>query len=209
MPRVAADQREALAQSRRDQIVSAAVRRWLADGFDATTVSAIAREAGIAKGTLYIYFRTKQDILDEAIRRYSLVPDLRGFLGQIAARPAEETIPVLVRGLWQGLRARVDVVQLFMRELAVRPEHARRFLETVVIPVNELVGEHFQAEIDSGGLRDVDMFIASRALVGMLMAFLVTQDMFGGRQLHPMSDDEITGAIADLFLYGVVARGGS
>ena len=205
---MAPDQREALAISRRDQIVEAAIRCWLADGYDATTVSAIAREAELAKGTLYLYFPAKQDILDEAINRYSMLPDLRGFLAAARDTPITATIPVLVRAFWSGLRARTDTIRFFVREVTVRPEHARHFVQTVVLPSNAALAAHFAAEIDTGALRPINMFIAARALVGMLMIFLFTQEIFDGKSLSPLDDDEIVDTIADLFLFGVVAREG-
>lgn len=208
MARIAADQREALAAARRDQIVEAAVRCWLADGYDATSVSAIAREAELAKGTLYLYFPTKQHILDEAINRYSMLPDLQTFLAAAGDTPSETTIPMLVRGLWLTLKKRVDQVRFFVREVSVRPEHARHFLQTVVLPSNDALAEHFAGEIESGAVRPLNMFVASRALVGMLVIFLFTQEVFGGKDIRPIDDDDIVNTIADLFLYGIVARRG-
>jgi AcrR family transcriptional regulator len=206
MPRIAASQREALTQSRRNQIVDAAIRRWLEDGFDATTVASIAREAGLAKGTVYLYFPTKEEILSEAINRYSLLPDMRAFAAQITDTPIADTVPLLVRALWAALRARVDVIRFFAREITVRPEHARHFLETVVLPTNKLVAEHLLGEVEAGVLRDMDMFIAARSLVGMLMIFLFSQHVFGGQELHPLEDEAIVQTISDLFLHGILSQ---
>src|SRR6267142_2224204 len=46
----------------RKRIVSAALSLFQTKGFDATTTKAIARKAGIAEGTVFNYFRTKEDI---------------------------------------------------------------------------------------------------------------------------------------------------
>lgn len=207
MPRVAASQREALTRSRRDQIIEAAIRRWLVDGYDATTVAAIAREAGLAKGTVYLYFPTKEEILSAAIERYSLLPDVRAFLDQIGDTSVRDTLPLLVRGLWSALRARLDVIRFFAREITVRPEHGRSFLETVVLPTNTLVAEHLTSRVESGELRDLDMFIAARSLVGMLMIFLFSQHVFGGQELHPLDDEEIVKTVTDVFLHGALGHG--
>ena len=50
------------AVQRRDEIVSAAEKVFDARGFAATTMDAVAEEAGIAKGSLYNYFKSKQDL---------------------------------------------------------------------------------------------------------------------------------------------------
>ena len=52
------------------RILAAAVSVFGARGFHETTVSHIAREAGVATGTIYNYFRQKEDLLVEVFRRY-------------------------------------------------------------------------------------------------------------------------------------------
>jgi AcrR family transcriptional regulator len=51
------------ADARRDQILDAATRVFSTSGFHGATVREIAREAGLAEGTIYIYFANKQDLL--------------------------------------------------------------------------------------------------------------------------------------------------
>src|SRR3989440_2862666 len=57
-PRRRADQKEAT----RARIVAAALALFRSRGFDATTTKAIARRAGVAEGTVFNYFPTKEDI---------------------------------------------------------------------------------------------------------------------------------------------------
>jgi AcrR family transcriptional regulator len=58
----------ALAQppTKREAIVAAAVTCFSRDGFAGTTISAVAQQAGIGKGTVYEYFRSKEDLLLDA-----------------------------------------------------------------------------------------------------------------------------------------------
>jgi len=46
--------------AKRRQIIDGACRMFLAQGFDAASMGAIAREAGVSKGTLYVYFKSKE-----------------------------------------------------------------------------------------------------------------------------------------------------
>jgi AcrR family transcriptional regulator len=204
MPRVAAARKEALGESRRSQILEAAVRLWLRAGFDATSVEAVAREAGLAKGTVYLYFPSKEALLEEAVRRYSLVPVMGELAGALASRPIEEAIPLLVAELWRRLAANAPLVGLLFQELPRRPDLARAFLEKAVLPTNRLLAAFLERGIAEGRLRPVDPFVAGRALVGMLMIFLLTQEVFGGRDIAPLADDAITGTAAELFLHGVL-----
>src|SRR4030042_2050538 len=56
-------------RERRDKILEAARCRFRRFGYSKTTMEEIAADAGISKGTIYIYFRNKEDIFIELIRR--------------------------------------------------------------------------------------------------------------------------------------------
>lgn len=90
-----------VADYRREQILEAAVRSFARHGLHATTVDQIARAAGVAKGTVYLYYRSKEDLLKHALTegiaglRTETLPiitgggaidaRLRGFLGAMIA----------------------------------------------------------------------------------------------------------------------------
>ncbi len=59
MPKISQAQRE----TRRQQILDAALRCFSRDGFHNTTTADIVRESGVSQGTLYLYFATKDDIV--------------------------------------------------------------------------------------------------------------------------------------------------
>ena len=59
MPKITDAQKE----TRRQQILDAALRCFSRDGFHATTTADIVRESGVSQGTLYLYFATKEDIV--------------------------------------------------------------------------------------------------------------------------------------------------
>jgi AcrR family transcriptional regulator len=204
MARIAADQRDELGETRRSQILEAAVRLWLRQGFEATAVDAIAREAGLAKGTVYLYFASKESLLEEALRRYSLVPAMLELAAELEGRPFEQAIPAIARELWRRLRANAALVGLLLQELPRRPELARAFLAQAVLPTNRLFAAFLERGIAAGMLREVDAFVAARALVGMLMIFLLTQEIFGGRDVAPIADDAIPETAAGLFLHGML-----
>jgi AcrR family transcriptional regulator len=60
--------REARSAARREAILSAALDEFSARGFEATRLDDVARAAGIAKGTIYLYFRDKEDLFQELVR---------------------------------------------------------------------------------------------------------------------------------------------
>jgi AcrR family transcriptional regulator len=53
--------------AKRRQILDGARRAFLANGFDAASMNEIAREAGVSKGTLYVYFKSKEELFEAIV----------------------------------------------------------------------------------------------------------------------------------------------
>ena len=58
------------AEERRNEILDAADELFGRKGFDGTSTNDILEKVGIARGTLYYHFKSKEDILDALIQRY-------------------------------------------------------------------------------------------------------------------------------------------
>jgi AcrR family transcriptional regulator len=206
MPRLAPARRAALGAERREQILEAAVRLWTGHGFEATTLDAIAREAGIAKGTVYLYFATKEDLLAAAVERWSLLPDVAAVLGpELAELPVREALPRLAERVWTRLRGSAPLVGLLLRELVLRPAEARTFVSSVVLPVNGAFATWLEGRVRAGEIRAVDTFVAARAFVGMLMIFVWTQHVLGGEAVRPIDGRDVVATASDVFLHGILA----
>ena len=73
-------------RAKRQEIIDAAARLFGKGVYSAITMSSIAREAGVAKGTVYLYFRTKEELFLAL-----LVDRLHGWFGEYA--PILRTLP--------------------------------------------------------------------------------------------------------------------
>jgi AcrR family transcriptional regulator len=70
MPRTAASSKQkVVTELRRSEILAAATKLFGNKGFDATLMDEIAKVAGLAKGTLYLYFKSKDDIYQAVVRQ--------------------------------------------------------------------------------------------------------------------------------------------
>src|ERR1700680_2531129 len=55
--------------AKRRQILNGAREVFLAQGFDAASMGEIARRAGVSKGTLYVYFKSKEELFEAVVGR--------------------------------------------------------------------------------------------------------------------------------------------
>src|ERR1700742_4039483 len=75
--------RAARQAERRDAILEAALEEFSASGFAATRLDDVARRAGVAKGTIYLYFQDKEALFEELVRSM-----LSPVVGALTAAPA-------------------------------------------------------------------------------------------------------------------------
>lgn len=80
------------AEERRNEILDAADELFGQKGFDGTSTNDILEKVGIARGTLYYHFKSKEDIMDSLVDRYSV-----RLLGSAQEIAADESIPVVER----------------------------------------------------------------------------------------------------------------
>jgi len=80
------------AEQRRNEILDAADELFGQKGFDGTSTNDILEKVGIARGTLYHHFKSKEDLMDALIERYSA-----RLLGAAEEVAADKSIPVVER----------------------------------------------------------------------------------------------------------------
>lgn len=108
------------AEARREEILDAAERLFAAKGFDNTSTGDILDAVGIARGTLYYHFKSKEDILDGVIQR--LTDRLMQDAGAIVRR---KELPVLERLTKAILSLNVESkIGLEIMEQVHRPQNA-------------------------------------------------------------------------------------
>lgn len=203
MPRVAAAKHEEYAETRRDQILEAALRVFARKGFAESTVDDIAAETGLAKATLYLYFPSKEHLLRKLIDRYRLVPDLAQLMESIRELPPSEGIPKVVEGIWRNLREQKELAHVLVREVFSNPERAKLYTEHVRLPGRNLMGDYLAIWMKRGKIKRVHPGASAQCLFGMLWYFLQSQELMGGKELAPLSDETICSTVTKIFLSGI------
>ena len=203
MPKISASERDAFYEARRTELAAGALRLWAERGFDQTSVAAIAAEAGVSKGTFYLYFESKDALLEDVLRRNSLVPHIQQLVDDLQHRSLEEAVRGFVRGAWRHLCDHRELVLVVVRELPTHLEDAQRLVERVMVPANKILADYLEARIDPDRAKEISLVISGRGLLGMIIFVFLTQEILGAGRFLPVSEDELTNTIAELFLRGV------
>jgi AcrR family transcriptional regulator len=142
------------AGERRDAILRAALEEFAASGYAATRLDDVAKRAGVAKGTIYLYFADKETLFRELVQM-ELSPVV-GALTMAAQADvplrvfAEQVIEVFVREVYETRRR--DVIRLIITEGPRFPTVAEFYYREIVHRVMETVRALMRRAIERGEL---------------------------------------------------------
>ncbi len=186
------------------QIVDAAIRVFARNGYYNSRVSDIAREAGIASGTIYLYFRTKDEILVTLFRE-KMAQWVALVRREIATeRGAEAKIRKLVALHFAVLEGDPDLAEVVQVELRQGHKFFRGASAHEVSAYFDLIGSTLHEGMAAGQIRaDLQVKIATKMLFGA-MDQMATSWVLGKRGYRLTETAE---AVASIFLRGVSAHG--
>ena len=184
------------------QIIDAAVRVFARNGYYNSRVSDIAREAGVASGTIYLYFRTKDEILVSLFRE-KMAAWVAFVRTEIAGEPDAlakiRRLVVLHFSVLEKDPALAEVVQVELRQ-GHKFFHGASAHE--VSAYFELIGSVLEEGQAAGVIRrDLPLKIATKVLFGAMDQ--VATSWVLGKRTYRLSDAAET--VAAVFLRGVIA----
>jgi AcrR family transcriptional regulator len=157
------------------EILAAALASFAERGFAATRLEDVAARAGVTKGTLYLYFPSKEELF-KAVVRQSLVPNIAR-AETMLAQSDEPSALLLERLLTQWVELSTTPLsalpKLIFTEAGNFPDLARFYLDEVAGRGLALIQRVLQRGIERGEFRPVDTRAAARCAVApMLLAML-------------------------------------
>ena len=186
------------------QISDAAIRVFARNGYYNSRVSDIAREAGIASGTIYLYFKTKDAILVTLFREK--MADWVAFVrAQIASEPdALAKIRRLVALHFDVLEGNPDLAEVVQVELRQGHKFFRGASAHEISAYFDLIGSILVEGMAAGQVRpDVPVKLATKMLFGAMDQ--VATSWVLGKRAYRLGD--AAEAVAAIFLNGVSVDG--
>jgi AcrR family transcriptional regulator len=153
---------------RPQELIAAALELFVEKGFASTRIEEVAQLAGVSKGTLYLYYASKEELLKAVISQYLSseiaqgAADARAFQGS-----AGEALRSLMVQWWTRVfdSPASGVFKLIITEVRNFPEIAEFYQREVVVPGGQIIGEVIRRGIASGEFRPVDIEGAVHSIV--------------------------------------------
>jgi AcrR family transcriptional regulator len=167
--------------ARPGEILEAALELFVEKGFATTRLEDVAQRAGVSKGTVYLYFDSKEELF-KAVIRSGIVRAIEEAEQQVAAYQgsAADLLRQLYTAWWQhiGGTKLSGIPKLMISEAQNFPELARFYYDEVIQRGSRLFGQTIQRGIDRGEFRPVDLDYAVRAIISPLVMRAILEHSF-------------------------------
>ena len=166
-------------QVQRQEAIKSAAAVFADKGFHGASTKDIAAHLGIKQGSLYYYFKSKEEALGEVCRLG--IEDYVERMAKIAAsnQPFEAKLMATVTSHLSSYREKNEALKVYNDERLYLPEEKRKTLKQMGSGYRQLLEEIFEEGVRTGALRDsIDCHFAAQAVIGICNAWgdLIVRD---------------------------------
>jgi len=206
----ATPKRERRKEARPGELLEAALDLFVEKGFSAARVDEVAARAGVSKGTLFLYFQSKEDLFKAVVRENianqfpTWQEEFKAFEGSSA-----DMLRYALISWWEriGKTRASGITKLVMSEAQNFPEIATFYQEEVIQPGNALIRRILARGVDSGEFRNLDLEQAVHIIVAPMIFLMMWKHSMGAcaASAHIVNPEQFIHMQVDLLLHGMVA----
>ncbi|MEM1264014.1 MAG: TetR/AcrR family transcriptional regulator [Pseudomonadota bacterium] len=188
-------------EDRPDEIVAAAFTEFADRGYADTKLDRVAKRAGVSKGLVFLYFKTKEQLF-KAVVRAVVVPRIDAFEAAIAAH--EGSLASFLRGPFVEFAAALPesparhVVRLIVAEGPKHPDLTRWYHDNVISRVTAALAGLFQRAEDSGEIKAATLSQQPLLLIGPVVIGMIWKLLFDSHK--PLDTRAFLNAHVDMML---------
>lgn len=196
---------EQLANTRRNQILDAATRVFAVKGFHPTTIKDVAREAGLADGTIYIYFESKPALLLGIMDRLTTAALQNVDTTSLAAMDLPQFIRTYIQHpLTVFESSNFELFKVVVSEILVNQEMRERYHQQVLAPTINVGEQFFRQWAEQHDLDPLHTKLLMRAISSMIIG-LIVQRIMGDTTLEA-EWEHLPAYLSDLLLHGIGSK---
>ncbi len=194
--------------ARPSELASAALELFVERGFAATRLDDVAKRAGVSKGTLYLYFDSKDELF-KAIVREGIVSRFVEFEERMRAYEGSsaDLMHMLVKTWWQkvGATKLAGISKLMISEAGNFPELAKFYHDEVIVRGIAIFTAAIKRGIDSGEFRPVDLEYTPHICAAPVLMLMLWRNSFDLCGVQKMDPDTYLDIHTDMLVRGLLA----
>jgi AcrR family transcriptional regulator len=210
-PTEAGPKRERRKEARPGELLNAALDLFVEKGFSATRVEEVAARAGVSKGTLFLYFQSKEDLF-KAVVRENIANKFPTWQEEFITfeGSSSDMLRYALVSWWEriGNTRASGITKLVMSEAQNFPEIAEFYQEEVIKPGNAMIRRILERGVQSGEFRDIDLEQAVHIIVAPMIFLMMWKHSMGAcaTSAKIVDPEQFIHMQVDVLLHGMTAK---
>ena len=206
-----APKRERRKEARPGELLDAALDLFVEKGFSATRVEEVAARAGVSKGTLFLYFQSKEDLF-KAVVRENIANKFPTWQEEFVTfeGTSSEMLRYAMTSWWEriGKTRASGITKLVMSEAQNFPEIAEFYQEEVIKPGTAMIRSILARGVQSGEFREMDLEQAVHLIVAPMIFLMMWKHSMGAcaTSAKIVDPEQFIHMQVDVLLHGMTAK---
>lgn len=193
-----------------EKILHSAIKIFSEKGYDGARTSEIAKEAGVAEGTIFKYYKTKKGILTEILVQLLNIMSEKIVLGSIkkifqdtSKKNAREILKEVFYDRFNLINNIFPMSKIILIEALLHEDIREAIYKNIITKALDLFKEFHKRAGKEGLLRDdIEPLVVFRSILANIAVLIMQKQLFGDRL--PIKDlDKELDKIIDIILYGI------
>jgi len=201
--------KEKKTEARRKQILDAAIEVFSQKGYAAATMPEIAESAGLAAGTLYLYFPNKRELFIESVKNLIITTPLLNLIGEIPKGNIEEVFKKLLINRFELIEKQRDKIArmpALAGEILRDAELKNMLLDKFLHPFLNKMENIYRMFSITGKVRRVEPSVIIRTIGGAIVGFIILKVLEGDTSpVTKLEKEKVAEDIVRIILYGLLS----
>ena len=203
--------RERRKEARPGELLDAALDLFVEKGFAATRAEEVAARAGVSKGTLFLYFPSKEELFKAVVREnisgrfQEWNQEFESFEGSTS-----DMLRYCMKVWWErvGATRASGITKLIISEARNFPDIAAFYQQEVIKPGQDLIRRILQRGVDRGEFQVMDMDYALFSITAPMIFLIMMKHSLGAcmPQEHPLDPERYLASQVETLLHGLCVR---
>lgn len=181
-------------ETRPQELLDAALELFVEKGFAATRSEEVAHRAGVSKGTLYLYYPSKEELFKAVVRQKlsNLIAEGQDLVGSFAGSTSE-LLRTLMEIWWErfGATPAAGIHKVVIAEVRNFPDLAQFYTDEVILPADRLFSSAVERGVARGEFRPLPVHEVAHALMAPMIFLALHRHSFGACPVHGVELDPV------------------
>jgi TetR/AcrR family transcriptional regulator of autoinduction and epiphytic fitness len=185
-------------RSKREQIVRAAVKIFLENGYKATSMNRVADEAGVIKATIYSHFKDKEQLFAAIIEELTIKKTRLRYTDESILECSPEQFIERMGNMFKILMDDPEyhaLCRVMAGESGRFPELAELYVKTVIMPGMDMASAYFTHHPE---LKIADPQALAHICAGSFVSLIFWQNVLGGKKLRTLEFERVKNTLKQL-----------